>query len=91
MVTEQDDWSIQLARWLKNTSALSIPTLGICYGHQLIAAAWGGTVDYHPGGKEVGTVNIELTEAGKNDVLLGSMPERFLGACHSCANGNKTT
>ena len=38
-----------------------------------------GTVNYHPDGQEVGSVTIELTEAGKQDVLLGCLPERFLG------------
>lgn len=79
MVTDREDWSQELSRWIKNIRVTSIPILGICYGHQIIADAWGGVVDYHPGGKEVGTVDIELTETGKKDVLLGCLPERFSG------------
>ncbi|WP_054261479.1 glutamine amidotransferase [Propionispora sp. 2/2-37] len=79
MVTDRQEWSRELSNWLKNIRITSVPILGICYGHQIIADAWGGVVDYHPGGAEVGTVAIELTEAGKKDVLLRCLPERFSG------------
>lgn len=79
MVTDWDDWSRHLAHWLRNVCGASVPVLGLCYGHQLIADAWGGTVAYHPRGQEVGTVEIELCEAGKQDALLGCLPEKFLG------------
>jgi len=54
-----------------------VPVLGICYGHQLLAHAMGGKVGYHPGGREIGTVTIELTRAGQDDLLLGTLPDRF--------------
>ncbi|HCY87085.1 MAG TPA: glutamine amidotransferase, partial [Desulfobacteraceae bacterium] len=53
--------------------------LGICYGHQILARAMGGAVDYHPGGAEIGTVDIHcLPEAGK-DVLFNDLPPVFKG------------
>jgi GMP synthase (glutamine-hydrolysing) len=79
MVTNGDDWSRHLAYWLRNVCRDSVPVLGLCYGHQIIADAWGGTVDYHPRGQEIGTVDIELTAAGRQDELLGCLPAKFPG------------
>jgi len=79
MVTDCDGWSIFLAQWLREAANNSIPILGICYGHQLLAQAFAGKVDYHPKGKEIGTVKIELTEVGREDPLLGVLPKNFWG------------
>ncbi len=37
-----------------------MPLFGICYGHQLLAHALGGQVDYNPAGRESGTIELEL-------------------------------
>ena len=79
MVTDREPWSEFTADWLRGIPADTIPVLGICYGHQLLAHAWGGLVGYHPQGKEIGTVEIELTDAGRLDRLLGILPPRFPG------------
>lgn len=79
MVTDCDNWIFVLSQWLRNIIHKSIPTLGICYGHQLIAQAFGGIVAYHPKGKEIGTANISLTDDGKKDSLLGIIPNDFIG------------
>jgi GMP synthase (glutamine-hydrolysing) len=53
---------------LKARLAARKPTLGICLGAQLIAAALGGRV-YPSGGKEVGFAKVGLTEAGRYSPL----------------------
>lgn len=79
MVSEFEDWSLILSDWLRSNLHKSIPTLGICYGHQLICQSFGGHVSYHPKGKEIGTVKISLTDIGKKDPLLGILPSSFFG------------
>ena len=79
MVTDHENWSIYLSQWLQDIIYTSIPMLGICYGHHLLAQAFGGQVDYHPKGKEIGTVNIELTDQGEKNPLMGILPKTFLG------------
>lgn len=77
MVTEDLPWSVALEKWLVQAIDLEIPILGVCYGHQLLAKAMGGIVDYHPGGKEIGTVNVQLQGDAKTDLLFRKMPQHF--------------
>ena len=77
MVSDQEDWSERTAAWLKAAVETGIPVLGVCYGHQLLAHALGGRVGRNPRGRQIGTVRAELTQAGKNDTLLGHLPEAF--------------
>lgn len=77
MVTDQEAWMRALACWIVRAVERDIPVLGVCFGHQLLAQAMGGAVDYHPQGREIGTVSIELTAEGMRDPLLGYLPDTF--------------
>jgi hypothetical protein len=55
-VTRQEDWNVKFSEDVKEVAQRGIPILGISYGHQLIAQAFGGEVGYHPKGIEIGTV-----------------------------------
>jgi GMP synthase (glutamine-hydrolysing) len=84
MVTQDLDWSLELEAWIPHLIQKNIPLLGICYGHQLIARAMGGVVDYHPRGIEIGTTEVACDGAGKDDLLFGNLPEKFkVHAFHS--------
>lgn len=57
----------------------SIPTLGICFGHQVLADILGGEVVTDPDMAESGIAEIILTPEGQKDPVLQSLPESFYG------------
>lgn len=77
MVTERAAWSERTAGWIRHAMDVELPLFGVCYGHQLMAHALGGRVDYLPGGREIGTVAIDLLDAAKSDPLAAALPDTF--------------
>ena len=53
-----------------------MPYLGLCLGHQLLAAALGGTVG-PSATPEIGVLDVHLTERGASGVFLDGLPETF--------------
>ena len=45
-VNERLPWQIELETWIRPHLERGVPTLGICYGHQMLAFMYGGSVDY---------------------------------------------
>ncbi len=77
MVTDEEPWSLKIEKWIPSLIENSIPLLGICYGHQLLAKSMQGFSTYHKKGMEIGTVNISLTKEAKDDELFKDLPESF--------------
>ena len=77
MVTERAPWSERTAGWIRDAMDVALPLFGVCYGHQLMAYALGGRVDYLPGGREIGTQPIELLDHAVHDPLTAALPATF--------------
>lgn len=75
MVTDREAWSENTAAWLRGAMDAALPLFGVCYGHQLMAHALGGTVGWLPRGREIGTQPIVRGRHG--DGLLDGMPVNF--------------
>lgn len=78
MVTHRLDWSERTKDWLPSVLDAGMPLLAVCYGHQLLAEAAGGAVGKNPRGRQIGTIEVALTDAGRTDPLLGSLGEPVL-------------
>lgn len=77
MITEDTDWMLATTRWVREAVKAGLPTLGICFGHQLMANALGGKAAYHPDGLEIGTVDITLATEAADDPLFAGLPGVF--------------
>lgn len=78
-VTRIEPWMEQAGAWMVEAAAKGVPVLGVCFGHQLLAHALGGRVVKNPLGREIGTIEVDLTEAGARDPLFATQsgPLRF--------------
>ena len=69
-----EPWIADLLDWVREAVDRGLPHLGVCYGHQVLAEALGGTVEpmgeYEIGYREVRRVG--------DSRLLADLPERFL-------------
>src|SRR5215469_11141997 len=54
-------WIGEDLAWLRRADAAGVPVLGICFGAQLLAAAFGGSVE-PAGGEEIGWVMIHSAD-----------------------------
>lgn len=80
-LTDLAPWNYVAADYIRAAVKVAKPLLGICYGHQLLAWAFGAEVGFHPQGRELGTVPIALNDAARNDSLFCDLPNAF--AVHS--------
>ncbi len=79
-VFEDAHWIRDLEVYVKQVIDAHVPLLGICFGHQLIAKALGGTVVQAPFGAEIGATRLRLTKQGMKDWLFEEIDEEFVSA-----------
>jgi GMP synthase-like glutamine amidotransferase len=70
-----DDAELEpIRQLLRDAVSAEVPTLGICLGGQLLAAANGGRVGPSPDGPEIGAQLIAKRTAASTDPLFGALP-----------------
>lgn len=70
------EWIAELSGLIKKIDKLNIQTLGICFGYQMVAETFGGSV-IKSKSREEGFAEIKLTDEGKNNLLFNSFPDKF--------------
>lgn len=62
-VYEDLPWIAPLKTMLRGARARGVPIIGVCFGHQLLAEAFGGRAEKFEGGWHVGVHTFDLTGA----------------------------
>jgi GMP synthase-like glutamine amidotransferase len=75
-VNEDRVWQRKGIEWLTQWRETSRPLLGMCGGHQMASVALGGSVAVMDGEPNVGTEEIELTEAGRSHFLFANCTQQ---------------
>lgn len=69
-------WLVAERRCIGDAVRAGLPFFGACLGSQLLAASLGAGV-YTGETPEVGVLDVELTDAGRDDPVLGHLPGAF--------------
>jgi GMP synthase-like glutamine amidotransferase len=67
-------WFPALERLLRKAVRERVPTLGVCLGGQLLAAAHAGTVERSPAGPEIGARLVARRDVADADPLFAGVP-----------------
>lgn len=77
-VAEGGDWLEPALDAMRQLFHLSKPTFASCWGFQAMAKAMGGEVVTDQQRAELGSVEVRLTEQGRNDPLFAPLGDRFM-------------
>lgn len=74
-VGDPQPWIAQEIDFIRGAHARALPIVGVCLGHQFLAAALGGEVG-PMATPELGFVDVDLTPAGQTDTMLAGVAWR---------------
>ena len=92
-VYEELDWIRRLERFIRDAHTAKVPMVGICFGHQVMAKAMGGTVEKFEGGWTVGTRTYTRFDTGavqtalafhQDQVIVPPPSAQVLGESDNC-------
>jgi len=72
-------WLERALDCMREIHRLAKPTFASCWGFQAMARAMGGQCVNDLPNAEVGTIELSLTDAGREDPLFGQLPPAFSG------------
>ena len=76
-LTEPEPWMEGAVELVREAHRVGTPVLGVCFGHQVIGAAFGGEIVRNPQGWEMGTIPVELADRAGDDPLFAGVPPAF--------------
>ncbi len=78
-VGDNDPWMQWGQKLIRKIVDDDLPFLAVCFGHQLLGAAYGADVGVNPRGREMGTVDVALTDYATivDDPLWSTLPRSF--------------
>ncbi|HEX5420384.1 MAG TPA: glutamine amidotransferase [Gammaproteobacteria bacterium] len=81
-IADQAPWMVRVQQALRELVAERVPVLGICFGHQLLGMALGGSCGPNPLGREIGSVRLRSysrsSSRSLDDPLFSAAPQSFL-------------
>jgi GMP synthase-like glutamine amidotransferase len=80
-VYEEKKWMLSLENFINKLNRNNKPTVGLCFGHQIMAKALGGTVTCAPEGWGIGFARCSVN-SGISRKQLALPEELTVGVCH---------
>ena len=76
-VRASEPWMEASIELIRRAYQSATPLLGVCFGHQLIGAAFGGSVIRNPHGWQLCSRTISVLEQGRDDPLFAGLPDQI--------------
>lgn len=74
----ENTWLPKVFNLLDRVVEKNIPTMGICFGSQILALHQGGKVVCDPAMQETGTFEVELSQDAEEDPIFSQLPQKFM-------------